>query len=549
MRILLWHVHGSWTTAFVQGGHDYLVPVLPDRGPDGLGRARTWDWPDSVHEVTPATAADADVDVVVLQRPEELDGLAESWLGGRRPGVDVPAIYLEHNAPAGPVNEHAPPGGRPRRHRRRARHALQRAVLGHGLDADRGDRARHRRPRLPLHRASWRAVAVVINEPVRRGRVTGTDLLPRLAGDRGPGRPVRDAGQRPPRRPSTTCPRTRLHAELARRRVYLHPIRWTSLGLSLIEAMHLGMPVVALATTEVAEAVPAGAGVVSNDPTCWPPALRELVRRPGRGRGARQGGPREAAWRRFGLGRFLADWDALLEDGDGMRIAMVSEHASPLAALGGVDAGGQNVHVAALATRARRAAATRSSSTPAATTRTLPRGCGSAPASSSTTSTPGRPRRAQGRAAAVHGRASPTSCTRSWSQRAARTSCTPTSGCRARPRWRPPGRWASRRADLPRPRRRSSAATRARTTPARRSGSGIERASSARATASSPPAATRCSSCVRLGRRASAASRRGPVRRRPRALPPRRPARARAPRRHAAASSSAGWSSARASAT
>jgi len=31
-----------------------------------------------------------------------------------------------------------------------------------------------------------------------------------------------------------------------------------------------------------------------------------------------------------------------------MRIAMVSEHASPLAGLGGVDAGGQNVHVAAL---------------------------------------------------------------------------------------------------------------------------------------------------------------------------------------------------------
>ncbi|HEU4700974.1 MAG TPA: glycosyltransferase, partial [Conexibacter sp.] len=32
-----------------------------------------------------------------------------------------------------------------------------------------------------------------------------------------------------------------------------------------------------------------------------------------------------------------------------MKVAMVSEHASPLAALGGVDAGGQNVHVAALA--------------------------------------------------------------------------------------------------------------------------------------------------------------------------------------------------------
>ena len=33
-----------------------------------------------------------------------------------------------------------------------------------------------------------------------------------------------------------------------------------------------------------------------------------------------------------------------------MRVAMVSEHASPLAALGGADAGGQNVHVAALST-------------------------------------------------------------------------------------------------------------------------------------------------------------------------------------------------------
>ncbi|CAN5745246.1 glycosyltransferase family 1 protein [soil metagenome] len=34
-----------------------------------------------------------------------------------------------------------------------------------------------------------------------------------------------------------------------------------------------------------------------------------------------------------------------------MRVAMVSEHASPLAVLGGADAGGQNVHVAALATQ------------------------------------------------------------------------------------------------------------------------------------------------------------------------------------------------------
>ena len=89
MRILLWHVHGSWTTAFVQGDHEYLVPVLPDRGPDGRGRARTWDWPDSVTELSPEELADADVDLVVLQRQHELEHLCEAWTG-RRPGRDLP---------------------------------------------------------------------------------------------------------------------------------------------------------------------------------------------------------------------------------------------------------------------------------------------------------------------------------------------------------------------------------------------------------------------------------------------------------------------------
>src|SRR4051812_36944284 len=85
MRILLWHVHGSWTTALVQGAHEYVVPVVEDRGPDGRGRAQTWDWPDSVVERTPDELRDEDVDVVLLQRPHELESLCEAWTG-RRPG-------------------------------------------------------------------------------------------------------------------------------------------------------------------------------------------------------------------------------------------------------------------------------------------------------------------------------------------------------------------------------------------------------------------------------------------------------------------------------
>jgi hypothetical protein len=99
MNILLWHVHGSWTTAFVQGRHTYLVPVMPGRRPDGRGRARTWDWPTKVVERTPAQLRHDDVDVVVLQRPED-EAFATAWLG-RRPGRDVAAVWLEHNAPQG----------------------------------------------------------------------------------------------------------------------------------------------------------------------------------------------------------------------------------------------------------------------------------------------------------------------------------------------------------------------------------------------------------------------------------------------------------------
>jgi glycosyltransferase involved in cell wall biosynthesis len=104
-----------------------------------------------------------------------------------------------------------------------------------------------------------------------------------------------------------------MHAELARRRVYVHPVRWTSLGLSLLEAMHLGMPVVALATTEVVEAVPADAGVVSTRPEVLWDAVATYLHDEDAARLAGKAA-RAAALGRYGLPRFLSDWDALLEE-------------------------------------------------------------------------------------------------------------------------------------------------------------------------------------------------------------------------------------------
>jgi glycosyltransferase involved in cell wall biosynthesis len=310
MKVFLWHVHGSWTTSFVQGAHTYLLPVLPDRGPDGRGRARTWDWPSSAVEVTPSEAAQADVDVVILQRPHELDHLAEAWLGGRAPGIDVPAIYVEHNAPQGRIAEMRHPAADRRNlllcHVTHFNALFWDAgftptrVIEHGV-VDPGERYTGELPR----------AAAVINEARRRNRVTGTDLLSGFERD---GVPVDlfgiDAGAIGG---IENVPQDRLHDEMARRRLYLHPIRWTSLGLSLIEAMHLGMPVVALATTEAPEAVPPEAGVVSTRVDVLAAAAREFLADPD---AARETGraARRVALERYGLERFLNDWDDLLEE-------------------------------------------------------------------------------------------------------------------------------------------------------------------------------------------------------------------------------------------
>jgi glycosyltransferase involved in cell wall biosynthesis len=314
MRILLWHVHGSWTTSFVQGPHTYLLPVSPARDADGRGRARTWEWPASALEVPHDELRDAAVDVVVLQRPHEAD-LVER-LTGRRPGRDLPAVYLEHNTPGGevPYTRHpmADRDDLPVVHVTHFNRLMwdtgstRTEVVEHGV-CDPGARYTGELPH----------VGVAVNDPVRRGRAVGTDLLPLLAREA----PVDVFGMNVAPLDDPTAglhahedlPQERMHAELARRRVYVHTARWTSLGLSLLEAMHLGVPVVALAATEVPRAVPPGTGVVTADPDALVRHVRELVRDPDAARALGEQGRRHAL-RAYGLTRFLADWDRVLAE-------------------------------------------------------------------------------------------------------------------------------------------------------------------------------------------------------------------------------------------
>ncbi|MEN8599872.1 glycosyltransferase [Microbacterium rhizosphaerae] len=322
MRVLFWHLHTSYTNAFVAGRHEYLLPV-DTAGDAGCRGLEGHDWPRARGASWRELRGDP-VDVVVLQRPGEIDVVHE--MTGRRPGRDIPAVYLEHSVPGPDAC--------------RSIHPLADSPdipIVHVSDFNRlyWDSGRARtfviHPGIPdpglQYTGELDRIGVVINDPVVHGRAAGTDLLPRfgriaavdvfgrggnelirsLAADAGG---VHAGGDLPP---------ARLATELARHRVYLHPSRWTSLGFALLEAMQLGMPIVAVPGPGIARAVPTDVGVVSADVDVLCHAVADCMEDPelAREMGARA---RRHALVHYGHERFLRDWDDVLVEvaaGDG----------------------------------------------------------------------------------------------------------------------------------------------------------------------------------------------------------------------------------------
>jgi glycosyltransferase involved in cell wall biosynthesis len=315
VRVLLWPVHGGYTDAFVRGDHEYLLPI--EAGADAEDPSLSaWGWVNT-RQVPQDRLRDELIDIVVLQRLEELDECAR--LTGRVPGRDVPAVFLEHNTPqpeaVARVHPLADRTDIPIVH---VTHFNQlvwdcgraaTTVVEHGVP-DPG----------ALYSGELPRIGVVVNEPVRRWRVVGTDLLPEF-GREAPVDVFGMGGEQLSRAfqgtsavvPAGDLPPDQLHRELARRRVYLHPFRWTSLGLSLLEAMHLAMPVVALATTEVVRAVPPGTGVISTNVGDLHAAVRAFLADPAWAREVGRAG-RAHALARYGLPAFLARWDDVLSE-------------------------------------------------------------------------------------------------------------------------------------------------------------------------------------------------------------------------------------------
>ena len=99
-----------------------------------------------------------------------------------------------------------------------------------------------------------------------------------------------------------------LPAFISRYRFFFNPIRYTSLGLAVCEAMMMGMPVIALATTEYTTVIKNGInGYIHSDVDCLIEYMKKLLENKTLAAEIGQFAIKTAT-QRFNIQRFTSDW-------------------------------------------------------------------------------------------------------------------------------------------------------------------------------------------------------------------------------------------------
>jgi glycosyltransferase involved in cell wall biosynthesis len=151
---------------------------------------------------------------------------------------------------------------------------------------------------------------VVINGIVKRGRRLGYDLFKKVR-EKIPldivGMFSEDAGG------LGEINNRELSSFISNYRFFFNPIRYTSLGLSVCEAMMTGVPVVGLATTEMVVTVKNDySGYVHTDVDFLIEKMQELLDNPEKAKQLGQGAM-QTANERFNIERFKKDWITTFE--------------------------------------------------------------------------------------------------------------------------------------------------------------------------------------------------------------------------------------------
>lgn len=306
LRVLTWHVHGSYLASLARCGHEIYLPVGRGDEDGYLGRTDAFDWPANVIEVDAADVPERDFDVVLCQSRRNYERDRLEILSPAQ--LRLPLVYVEHDPPREHPTDTRHPVDDPSALLVHVTHfnrlmwdsgRTPTVVIEHGVAPPPEVRYTGELERgiVVINGLNWRGRRLGLDVFLEARRHIPLDLVGMHASELG------GLGEVPPRD---------LPALVARYRFFFHPVRYTSLGLALLEAMAIGLPVVALATTEVVEAVDDGvSGFLSTEPERLLPAMQRLLDDPMLAH--RMGeAARVRAHERYGIDRFARDWRRLL---------------------------------------------------------------------------------------------------------------------------------------------------------------------------------------------------------------------------------------------
>lgn len=304
LRILTWNVHGSYLYYLSQTGHEFYLPVKPGWPAGYHGRGRTFPWSGNVHEAPADQVRKLEFDCILFQSQQNY--LKDQYEILSPMQQRLPRIYLEHDPP--------------REHPTDTRHVVDdpnlllvhvtpfnhlmwdsgrtpTRVIEHGVVIPEGAR----------YTGEIARGIVVVNNLRSHGRRLGSDIFDRIRAEVPLDLVGMDATSLGGLR---EVPPPELPAFMAQYRFFFNPIRYASLGLAVCEAMMVGLPIIGLATTEMATVVEKGvSGYVDTDPLRLVKYMQELLAAPAEAR--RLGhGARRYAHARFNIVRFAHDWES-----------------------------------------------------------------------------------------------------------------------------------------------------------------------------------------------------------------------------------------------
>jgi hypothetical protein len=308
LNVLTWHTHGSYLYYLSQAPHEFFVLSKPGRPPGYGGRCGHIPWGDNVHDLPVEAARDTQFDCILFQDDHQWEKDQFEFLTPAQRAL--PRIYLEHDPPRahptdtphlvddpGVLLVHVTPfnelmwdnGSTPTR------------VIEHGVLA----------PANVRYRGDLERGLVITNHLDRRGRRMGPDLFLKVRAQL----PLELVGMAAEEMGGQgEIEHGKLPAFMARYRFLFSPIRYSSLGLAVIEAMMIGMPIVALATAEMATVIDNGvSGYADTNMATLVDRMQLLLREPGLAQQLGAGAQRRAQ-ERFSIERFAADWDKALRD-------------------------------------------------------------------------------------------------------------------------------------------------------------------------------------------------------------------------------------------